>query len=439
MNKEILNQIPSDEQRIASELNSVAEGMQLSPTFQWDLETQLMDKAKKQNQPKQGWYTNILTAVSWALVALGAVFLLSWTMRSLIPNLQPATVESPTPEMSFEAKVRVGNICAGPLALAHNFSVFMTNQDKTAFVSLDEQNAIGELRSFAWSPDGKQLAVVGNTTGTGNIYLTDSADHPLQPVIPNSELGYLMEVAWSPDGKQLAIWSAQNNTIVYVVNVDGTDLIERKLDLQLFATPQFSPDNSSMIFYGADSSSSGLFEVKLDGLLIRLVSPLVEDESGFAWSPDRSQLAYIEMDRNLGEAHLVTEEIATGNKSVLATLPIPKGSGSSIPESANLSWSADGKPLVFELGRSPIDRAIYLAHTDGTELIQLVHSAYAPTISADGKCLAYISNKQVFLLDLTGISLTSTTGTPVLLADLPVGQSIADFRLDKLQWRPGQP
>lgn len=117
------------------------------------------------------------------------------------------------------------------------------------------------------------------------------------------------------------------------------------------------------------------------------------------------------------------------------SLPIPKG----FPDIANLSWSPDGTKLVFEFGGSASDRAIYLVYADGTGLVKLANSAHAPTISADGRCIAYISNKQVFLLDLTDISLTSTTGTPVLLADLPVGRSIADFRLDKLQWRPGQP
>jgi Tol biopolymer transport system component len=101
-----------------------------------------------------------------------------------------------------------------------------------------------------------------------------------------------------------------------------------------------------------------------------------------------------------------------------------------------LSWSADGKSLVFDFGRGANDRAIYLAHMDRTGLVKLADTAYAPAISADGKCLAYISDKQVFLLDLTGVSLTPTTITPVLLADLPTGRSIADYRLDKLQWKP---
>jgi Tol biopolymer transport system component len=155
---------------------------------------------------------------------------------------------------------------------------------------------------------------------------------------------------------------------------------------------------------------------------------MVEDESSYAWSPDGTQLAYIEMDRNLVKAHLILDEFATGSKTVIATLPILKSSYS-IPDSANLSWSPDGASLIFDLGRSITDRAVYLVHVDGAGLVKLADSVYAPALSADGECLAYISNKQVFLLDLT-----STNATPLLLADLPTGRSIAGYRLDKLQW-----
>ena len=437
MNKDILNQIPAEEQPAALKLNSTAETMKVAQTFRLNLETQLMDAYKIKKQPARSWYTKIVLSAGWAALALFGIFALSWIFRALVPNLSPASGATPTRVFSFEDKVRAGNICGGPLAVAHNFSVALTNQDKTAFVALDEQKVIGELRSLAWSPDGKQLAVVGNTTGSGNIYLTDSNGSPLKPVIANSELGYLMDAAWSRDGKQFVAWSVQNNTSVYVVQADGTQFIERRLDMQVLSTPQLAPDNSSIIFYGADSSSAGLFKVRLDGSPLEMVGDLVEDDSSFTWSPDGLQVAYMEMDRTLGEARLTLEAVDGSGKTVIATLPIPKGSGSSIPESANLSWSHDGKVLAFEFGRGATDRAIYLAHTDGSGLIKVADSAHAPAMSADGDCLAYINNKQVFLLDLTSVSLTSTPATPLLLADLPAGRSNSDFRLDKLQWGAG--
>lgn len=387
-----------------------------------------MDAYQNKSQPAKGWFAKLIAPVAWTLAAALGFVLLNWTIRSIIPSEQiPGSSSTEIPSETFESNVRQGNICEGPLALAHGFSVYLTNRDKTGFIELDDQRAIGELRSSAWSAVD-QLAVVGNTTGTGNIYLWNPTDNSLSPIVSNSELGYLMDADWSADGKRLLTWSSQTQS-VYLINVDEAGLIENKFGVQLFGAPQFAPDNNSMYFYGAVAGyTSGLFEFKFDDRQIILVSSRVEDDTAFAWSPDGSLLAYIEMDRSLGEARLTK---IGGNPSVqvLATLPIPKGSGSSIPDSANLSWSSDGKFLVFEFGRSASDRAVYLAYADGSGLIKLVESAHAPTISSDGNCLAYIGDKQVFLLDLT-----SDVPAPIILADLPAGRSVPDFRLDKLQW-----
>ncbi|MDQ2692982.1 MAG: hypothetical protein M3Y68_13170, partial [Chloroflexota bacterium] len=102
----------------------------------------------------------------------------------------------------------------------------------------------------------------------------------------------------------------------------------------------------------------------------------------------------------------------------------------------NLSWSPDGTFLVFDFGQFASQRAIYLVRADGSGLMQIIESGYAPAVSSDGRCLAYISGKQVFLLDLAETLSNSASTTPVLLADLPAGRTVADTRLDKLQWKP---
>ena len=323
------------------------------------------------------------------------------------------------------------NSCSGPLVLAHGFSAYQTNQAKTGFVELDIKD-VGELRSFSWSPDGQRLALVGNTTGRGNIYVAGPTVDQFQLIPVSSELPYLMGAAWSRDGSQLIAWEVQHNSTIYLFNQDGGNFRETDLPVQIFETPQFAPGNESIVFYGVDDSlSDGLIEARVDGSQTRMISDLVENDSSFAWSTDGMRLAYIEMDRNLGEARLVAEDIESGSKTTIASLPIPKGSGSSLPASANLSWSPDGKALVFEFGRGNSGRVVYLASVNEKNLVKLVESAHAPAISADGKCVAYISDKQVFLLDLT---VPSTP--PTLLADLPAGRQISDFRLDKLGWGP---
>ena len=438
MNKDSLSHIPTADQPVAKKLLSVAEDIQVSPSFQAGLESQLREIHNSKAKQRRGWQTKIIPSLGWAILIIGAMVVLNWAIRSLMPKQVPATHGTPISYLPFKENISAGGICSGQLAVAHDFSVFLSNQDKSGFIELDEGKNIGELRSFAWSQDDGQLAIVGNTRGSGNLYLTSSASDPLQQVLANSELGYLMGAGWSRDGKQLLTWEIENNRRLVLMNKDGTGLTEIDLPVQFFETPQFAPDDESVLFLGAaDGSSSGLFQVGLNDLQSRKVSGQVEDDSSFAWSLDGSRLAYIEMDRDLGEARLVVE--GQGEKVAIATLPIPKGSSSSIPNSGNLSWSPDGKSLVFEFGSYTADRVIYLANVDRTGLVALAESAHAPAISADGKCLAFIRNKQVFLLDLATAASSATYVPPLLLADLPAGRGSANTQLDKLQWGPGTP
>jgi hypothetical protein len=101
---------------------------------------------------------------------------------------------------------------------------------------------------------------------------------------------------------------------------------------------------------------------------------------------------------------------------------------------AHPGWAPDRRALTFEFGRGEADSAIYLAYLDRSGLVTVADSAHAPAISADARCLAYFSDKQVFLVDLKEIK--AGIPKPVLLAEPPAGPAIADFKLDKLQWKP---
>jgi dipeptidyl aminopeptidase/acylaminoacyl peptidase len=414
--------------------------MQPSEAFQWELENQLMDKATR-TQPQHGWFTKFMIPVGWGIAAMTGVLLLNWLIRSLAPPVTPAAEATETQPLSFAEQVRTGDICQAPLALGHGFSVFLTNPEKTGFVMLDPDNTIGELRSFTWSAAGDQLAILGNSQGSGNIYLTDSRGSPLRPVLASSELGYLWDFGWSRDGEYFVTWSSQDNKTLYLLNAGGTDVVEKRLgSVRILGLPLFWPDGSSVVFYGTDPTSVppsiGLFEMILTNSELAPIMPAVEDESSYAFSPDGSRLAFMEYHRDVGEAQLYLLHLTTQDVVIAGSLPIPKGSGSALPETANLSWSADGQYLVFDFGRNAADRAVYLAKADGTGMIKVVDAAYAPGISADGRCLAYISNKQVFLLDLAEVAGDPTTATPVRLADLPTGRGTPNTKLDKLQWSP---
>jgi len=438
MNKALFDQLPADEQPIAVKLNTVSENMKVPQAFQWTLESQLMDAYQNKSKLKDGWFSKLIVSVAWTLAAVLGIVLLNWVFRSLVPpeQITPGISTTEVPEETFESKVRQGTICDGPLAMEHGFAVSLTNQDKTGFIPLDEDKNIGELRSMVWSANGDRLAILANTTGNGNIYITDSSGMPLQPVLANSELGYVLYFDWSRDGRQFLAWSLDHQNSIFVFNADGSGLVKKKLNVQLIGAPHFYPDSSSIVFIGATPTSSGLFELMLTDSEAILINSLVMSDNGYAFSADGSHLAYMEYDRDLGEARLISEDLTTRELVALGTLPIPKGSGTALPETAHLSWSQNGEKLVFEFGTNAIDRAIYVANANGSGMVKIIESAHAPAISADGNCLAYISNKQVFILDSSESSLTSNSATYFLLADLPTGRGTTDIRLDTLHWSP---
>ena len=95
MNKDFLNQIPAEEQPVAKKLQSLAEDIQVNPSFRAKLETQLQETHNGKTISIRGWQTKILPSLGWAILIVGAVLLLNWALRSLAPEPVPATNGTP--------------------------------------------------------------------------------------------------------------------------------------------------------------------------------------------------------------------------------------------------------------------------------------------------------------------------------------------------------
>ena len=179
-----------------------------------------------------------------------------------------------------------------------------------------------------WSPDGTMIgftdggARIMNADGTGRRKLIDIA-------------GDTKFVSWSPDGTKVAfalhtpwvrqavidgkpafdaigraIWDIQHDH-VYVVNIDGSDLVELTKDLRDFNCygAAWSPDGTKISFERLEGHIwSQIYVVNVDGTNPIGLTKRPNSSWGPRWSPDGSKIVF-ETDRDgTEEVHIMNAD-----------------------------------------------------------------------------------------------------------------------------------
>jgi Tol biopolymer transport system component len=146
--------------------------------------------------------------------------------------------------------------------------------------------------------------------------------------------------AISPDGRSIAFSVRQRGqTLLYVMQADGTNawIVADSLDLQ--GAPAWAPDGQSITSAAVDHGVPHLFRVPLDG---RAPAPFVKEYSvDPAWAPDGSFVVYSGPD--IGTTFSVKAASAEAAAHPLPALTLTRGA-------RHLAFLPGGRALVFLRG-----------------------------------------------------------------------------------------
>lgn len=257
-----------------------------------------------------------------------------------------------------------------PAAIATPVSPSTSEKAKIAFLSMRDGD---DLELYVMDADGSHV-----------VRLTDN------------DIGE-QYVSWSPDGTMLACYAhggPHGRSGLWVIRADGGGLED--LDI-VGATPSWSPDGKTIIYYNRDFA---LAVAHADGTGERLFSSLNLGPSFYpSWSPNGTKVAFLAERSSANKNAYVLDADGTH----LVPLHV-KESRDSRP-----IWSPDSTWVVFH---SQIQRRwdIYVVKADGTEKRNLTeeHTGESsdPDWSPDGRHIAYVyktdSAQAIYVMDAQG-------------------------------------
>ncbi len=150
------------------------------------------------------------------------------------------------------------------------------------------------VSSFAWSPDGRKLAVVSAYEDPGRdksaIYAVDLQSGEQRRL---TSFGKNCYASWAPDGTRLALSLGDDRSSdIYVTTLDAHG--RRITDSQSTAVwPIWSPDGKKVAYTvtntsGTESSNAGIYIAEADGSQKKRITDMAT--YGIAWSPDGTKL-----------------------------------------------------------------------------------------------------------------------------------------------------
>ncbi|HEY40470.1 MAG TPA: trypsin-like serine protease [Dehalococcoidia bacterium] len=209
--------------------------------------------------------------------------------------------------------------------------------------------------------------------------------------------------AFSPCGNRIVFNLDSDN--ICTVNVDGTWLIPILSGRDAFE-PAWSPDGTKIVFQSWEHDPSEIYVMDVDGgNLVRLTDNSDYDDYP-AWSPDGTKIAFVSDRDGNNEIYVMdadgSNQRRLTNHSAWDTFP---------------AWSPDGNEILFQSSRGGTKWGIYIMNADGTDVRSLTPASYSsnhPSWSPDGTKVLFHSFKdsdegEIYIMDRDGSNMVRLT------------------------------
>jgi Tol biopolymer transport system component len=291
-----------------------------------------------------------------------------------------------------------------------------------------------------FSPDGKKIAFVRESASESTLMITDLDSGMEQALISHKLPEVLDYPAWSPDGQIIAC-SAYDSAITSskgsgarIIKIRVSDRTERAMSSQTWGFIRqlaWLGDGKGLVM-SARSQESGAFHVwyvSYPGGAGRALTNGLTSEVGASVSADSRQIVTVEESSFSSVWRL---------RSTRSQHPEPVISGAI--DCSTPAWTPDGR-IVFEQELNN-HRSIWTVDADGTNLKELTMAGnnYYPSISVDGRMLAYISDRNgspaIWTMDIDGGNQAIVVGADALSFPQlsPDGKWIVFTAVGSRQW-----
>jgi eukaryotic-like serine/threonine-protein kinase len=267
-----------------------------------------------------------------------------------------------------------------------------------ASVSVNQITNIGTIERVALSADGRFLAEVKNDNGQRTLWVRNTAtntDTQILGAFGNEYVG----LTFSPDGNYLYFnrGTPENSSLraLYVMSVFGGT--PKQLIVDVDSTVSFSPDGSRFTYVRWTPDNKNQFSeihiAEKDGSNNQVFYASPEQLEAPVWSPDGSQLAWLQTVADTTRIALGAMDIAT-KKLTTITAPADVFLTHDSSGYTTLAWLPDSRHLLTLYYKQHTDRAqIGVMTVPSGEFYPLTNdvNAYRQlALSGDGRTLATV-------------------------------------------------